>query len=417
MSVASLVVAVVVSQNYQGYPVAPRTTGMGGAATALGRGVGNSFYNPASIAWGDKELVGDVSGNLFAGSLTSLSSQFGLETEAPRFSVQIIPSNLSLEWRGLKLGPLSLSDRWGLGVSVVAPFDVVLGSLVSSPDRSALVMVDSTERVYAISNTVAYQLTDELGIGLSLVAMYRQYDAIAIVDRYDENAFETAMLKQSRKSISHGLSVGAQWRPASGFRAGLSVRFPVTSVFGFGDDHGRATVRVAGVPELARDVVDRRVEARYEQPWRFNLGLAWERERAFALAADVSVYTPLTYVSERDADTGATLQVTHLLPVVNFAVGAEFFVGGHGLRTGFFSDHSPVPDDGAVESPRVNRYGGTFSFDLERKLYRTEIGVLLSIGSVRSSTSDVASGTFQRIETSGTEFRGILTYSSTLKFF
>jgi hypothetical protein len=415
---AAFLVALVLAQNYQGYPIAPRSSGMGGTATALGNGASNTFYNPSAVAWNDESMTGDVSGNLFAGSLTTLSSQFGLETQVPRLGVQIIPSNMSFEWRGLELGPIKLSKKWGLGISVVAPFDVELSSLVSTPDRSTLAIINSLERVYAIYNSIAYRLTDDFGIGLAIVAMYRQFSNTAIFDHLEKGGlFESAVIQQSRKSVSHGLSVGTQWRPANGFRLGGSVRLPVTSVFGFGDDHGRITVTAPNLPQPARVTIDRQVEARYERPWRFNLGLAYERPKSFALAADISAHTPLEYVSERDVATGATLEVTRLVPVLNFSVGGEVFIKGSAVRAGFFTDHSPLPVELNLDTPRINRYGGTISLELERKLYRTEVGILVSVGLIRATTADAVGGTFAPVPVSGTELRGIITYSSTLRFF
>ncbi len=412
--ISALLISVVLSQNYQGYPVAPRSTGMGGAATALGRGAGNTYYNPATIAFGDAALIGDVSGNVLAGSLTRLSSQFGQTSNTPTFGFQLIPSNYSFEWRGLDLGPIHLSDRWGLGVSVLAPFDVVLGTNVSTADSQAL--INSTERVYAIYNSVAYRFSDEIGIGLSVVAMYRQFDGTVFLDHFTDGKIVTATLKESRKSISHGLAFGMQWKPLNGFRAGLSIQLPITSVFGWGDNNGRITVTDAD-GKLVHQSLDQKVESRYELPWRFNLGLAYEVTKKWAIAADLSVHTPLQYVSERDLTTGATLNMMRLLPVVNVNVGAEFYVGGRGLRTGFFTDHSPNAITGSLDAQSINRYGWTASMDIERKLYRTEIGVLFSVGFIKANTPDLVSGSLDPIAVNGTEFRGMITYSSTLKFF
>jgi len=413
--ISALLISVVLSQNYQSYPVAPRSTGMGGAATAMGSGAGNTYYNPAAIAFGDAALIGDVSGNVLAGSLTRLSSQFGQTSNTPTFGFQLIPSNYSFEWRGLDLGPIHLSDRWGLGVSVLAPFDVVLGTNVSTADSQAL--LNSTERVFAIYNTVAYRFSEEIGVGLSVVAMYRQFDGTVFLDHFSDDKFVTATLKESRKSISHGLAFGAQWKPVNGFRLGLSIQLPITSVFGWGDNSGRATAIDPDTGKLVHRSLDQKIESRYERPWRFNLGLAYEVRKKWSIAADVSVHTPLQYVSERDLTTGATLTMTRLLPVVNVAIGSEWYVGGRGLRTGFFTDHSPNPVGSSLDLQNINRYGWTASMDIERKLYRTEIGVLFSVGFIKANTPDIVNGSFDSTPVNGTEFRAMITYSSTLKFF
>lgn len=414
---SALLLTLVLAQNYQGYPVAPRSTGMGGAAVAMGAGAGNSFYNPGAIAW-SSQMTGDVSGNLFAASLTDSSSTFGTKSVQPAFGFQIIPSNMSFEWRGMSLGPIHLSEKWGLGVSVVAPFDVQLDGLASAPNAKAFASLSSLERVYAIYNSIGYRVTDEFGIGLSVVAMYRQASGTMMIDTLDETTgrFTVVDLQQTRKSVSHGLGVGLQWRPSNGLRAGLAIRLPVTSVFGFGNDVGRLTVLDTTNNVSGRIALDRQVEPHYERPWRFSGGLAYEKPSQFAVAADVTGYTGLEYISEIDAKTGQTLEVTKLLPVVNVAVGGEVFIGATALRAGFFTDHSPYPAGlSNAGTPRINRYGGTISLTLERKLYRTEVGLLFSGGHFESTTLDVVGGSLAPITASGTEYRLVATYSSTLK--
>lgn len=411
-----LFAALFICQNYQGYPIGPRTTGMGGAATALGVGAGNSFYNPAAIAWAS-EWTGDVSGNLVAVSFSTTTSELGQARPTPQFSLQLIPANMSFEWRGLKLGVVDLSKRWGLGVSIIAPFDLRLSQLVSTSDRTTLGIVDVDERTYAIYNSIGYRVTDALGIGFSIVAMYREVTANASLEHSDGEVFESVVLRQTRRAVGHAIAIGASYRPSNGFRAGLAIRAPVTQVFGFGDDNIAATFFRAGDPEITRSVIARKVESRYERPWRFNFGLAYELPKRFAIAADLSVFTPLDYVSERDASTGETLEVTRLVPVVNAAVGVEVYLGTVGTRLGFFTDHSPYPRDGQsnLSIPRIDRYGGTLTFNYERRVHKTEIGVMVSGGRTFTTTLDLTGGTLQPIPATGNDVRVAIVYSSTLK--
>jgi hypothetical protein len=66
-----------------------------------------------------------------------------------------------------------------------------------------------------------------------------------------------------------------------------------------------------------------------------------------------------------------------------------------------------------------HRLAGTgtaaLSLTLDRKLFRTEVGIALSGGSFTTSSLDVSSGALNTVRASGVELRGVVTYSSTLK--
>ena len=412
----ALVLTLLLGQNYMGYPVAPRAAGMGGAAAALGEGAANTFYNPAAVAWGTTPST-DVSGNVFAASLTRLTGEFGDSVTRSRFGLQVIPSNMTFEWHGLKFGPVNLGDRWGAGVSIVAPFDIQLGSLTAASDGSTLVLMETAESTYAIYTSLGYQLTDRVSIGVSVVAMYRSFTATAVTDRDTETFHESLAYFLSEKSIGHALAFGAQWRPEVGFRLGGAVRVPLQQVYGFGEEHGRLSAYDKTSRTFFSTSVDRAFEARWERPWRFNLGVGWESDR-FALAAELTAFTPLEFISARDSATGETLEVTRLRPVLNVSVGAEVRFGRQALRAGFFTDHSPhpAPAVGQPLSPEVDHYGGTLSLAWDRAPFASELGLVVTGGRLTTLGYDVVGGTFAPIQARGSEWRFMVTYSSTIRY-
>lgn len=412
-----LFTALLLAQNYQPYPVAPRASGMGGAAAALGEGAGNTFYNPGAMAFGSTSNV-EVSGTVFGLDLTTLKGELGDNLSRTRVGFAIIPSNLSLETHGLELGPIHLSDRWGLGVSVLAPVNVSLSSIVGSADQSTLVVREKTENIYTIYNDVGYRLTDDFGLGVSVVAVYRAYKASAFTDRNDGTSFDSLSYTREEQTIGHALSFGAQWKPQFGLRLGGSLRMPLQNVFGWGEEHLRFTSVDPVTKALTRVATDRRLDAKYERPWRFNLGVAWEVPERFAVAVELIGYTGRTYVSLRDAEGGETLAATRLAPVVNVAIGVELYVGKRAIRAGFFTDRSPYTDahSDVTDFERIDRYGGTLSTTFQRGIFSTEIGLVFAAGKLSTQGYDVRGGAFDPVEASGLQWSALLTWSSSVRY-
>ena len=414
---SALLLAMLLSQNYQPYPVAPRAAGMGGAASALGEGSGNTFYNPAALAFSTSTSV-EVSGNVFGIDGSTTQGDIGDGSSHTRFGFAIIPANLSLETHGLKFGPFVLSDKWGIGVSLLAPFNFSLNSVTTSVDKGTVVFRDTNELVYTIYNNLAYRISDELGLGFSVVAVYRRFDTSANSIRDSADAYQSFTYQREESTLGHTLAFGFRWKPALGLRLGAGARLPLQNVYGSGDDRLRESTfnRTTGV--LTSQSYDRPLDVKYEQPWRFHLGAAWEVANTWALAAELVFYTPYTYAQLRHSETGETLATTRLQAVVNVAVGAEIFLGSHPLRFGFFTDRSPLgeptPDDAIPE--RIDRYGGTLSIGFQRALFQTELGVLFAAGKLRALGYDTTGGTFSPLVADGFQWRAMLTLSSTLRY-
>lgn len=413
---SALLLALLLAQNYQAWPVGPRTSGMGGAATALGVGSGNTLYNPAALAFSTQSTV-TLSGQVFGLEGVSLRGELGDTTSHTNVGIFVIPSNMSLEVHGLDFGPLRLSDRWGLAVSMVAPLSFAVKSTVANSDNSTTVYRDVTETTLTIYNSLSYRFSEELGFGVSIVAMYRDAATISIAQRDGADGYQSLTYLRTEHTLGHTLDFGGQWRPANGLRVGFATRLPLQNVVGFGSERGRVTSydRATGAFTLA--AVDRNLELKYELPFRFNFGLAYEQPRRFAVAADVAVFTPYTYLAARDVDTGQTLLTRRLLPVVNFALGAEVWLGPRPLRFGLFTDFSPtgaVTVDGA--SQRIDRYGATIGTSFERPMFHSDVGLLFAAGRLQALGYDLAHGTFAPVLADGLQWRLMLTYATVLDY-
>ncbi|PZR12034.1 MAG: hypothetical protein DI536_17085 [Archangium gephyra] len=412
----ALVLALVLAQNYQAYPVAPRASGMGGAATALGSGGSNTFYNPAALSFGDAFTV-DVSGSVYSIEGGTLRGQVGDLNQYSRFGFSAIPSNITYEVHGLDLGPLHLSEKWGLSVSILSPYDQSKQTLINSKSNNTFVTSSTSESVYTIYNTASYRVTPALGIGVSVVAMYRRYSTSTTSDLNNDKLFESVSYTRSEQTLGHALAFGIQWKPLSGFRSGLSVRLPLQHVFGFGEAHirGAGFAKESGV--FAHSSQDSIIEPRFEMPWRLNAGIGWEKARQWAVALDLNAYTPYRYISLRDQATGQTLETRTLNTVFNVAVGVELYLFNRPWRAGFFTDHSNVGDleESDIGTERINRYGGTISTVLDRGQRTTEAGLIFAAGSLQTRGADFAGGTLQTQIATGFEWRVMGIWTTTLR--
>jgi hypothetical protein len=200
-------------------------------------------------------------------------------------------------------------------------------------------------------------------------------------------------------------------------RVGFAMRLPLQSVAGFGGEQGRVTRfdKVSGAFTL--EAVDRGLDLKYELPFRFNFGLAYEQPRRFALAVDAAVFTGYSYLGARDAETGETLVTRRLRPVVNVAAGGELWLGARPLRLGVFTDLSAVgavSTDGA--SQRIDRLGATLGTTFEREMFRSDVGLLFAIGKMEALGFDLSNGSFAPVLAEGLQWRLMLTYATVLDY-
>lgn len=413
---SALLLALLLAQNYQAWPVGPRTAGLGGAATALGEGSGNTLYNPAALAFSLGSTV-TLSGQVLGLEGVSLRGELGDTASHTNVGLFVIPSNMSLETHGVDLGPLRLSDRWGLAVSMVAPLSFTVKSTIANQDSSTTVYRDVTETVLTIYNSLSYRFSEELGFGVSIVAMYRDTATISIAERAAAEGYQSLTYLRTEHTLGHTLAFGGQWRLANGLRLGLATRLPLQSVAGFGSERGRVTSYDRATGAFSLTSVDRNLDLKYELPFRFNFGVAYEQPRRFAVAADVAVFTPYSYLAARDADTGQTLLTRRLLPVVNVAVGAELWLGTRPVRLGLFTDFSPagpVSADGA--SQRIDRFGATLGTSFERPMFHSDVGLLFAAGRLQALGYDLAHGTFAPVLAEGLQWRLMVTYATVLDY-
>ncbi len=410
--------------NYQPSPVAPRAMGMGGAGVATVDGASGIYYSPGSLAFGHKGQL-SVSGNLYGLIGGRIGQEFGPNTANTYVTIAAVPTNLSVERHGFKLGKLEVSDRWGFGISVLSPINVKIASISSSTDQSALVLRNTSEFVYTIYAGMAYRIRDNLGIGMALSTVYRQFQSSfdATIDRPGRYLQATQSL--TAYTIGASVSFGARGEPIKGLTLGFGLHLPVTNLLGFGDARERVVVIDPigpvgdGVGTYQKFGRTRKLAASYTVPARITAGLAYAATKRWTIAFDFHLWLPHSYNPLRDRDTKEILSRVDLNWTFNINVGVETWIKQKWpLRFGFFTDRSPTRQvyAGELASGRQDLYGATASVGMRGAISDNEFGVLVSGGPTQSGAVDLASGTLEETSAHGFQWRLFVTYSTLLHY-
>ncbi len=407
--------------NYQPSPVAPRAMGMGGAGCGIVDGAAGMFYTPGSLAFGERGEL-SVSGNLYGLIGGRIGQGFGPGSSETYLTIAAVPTNVSGERHGFRLGKLSVSDRWGFGISVLSPINFKVAALASSKDQSALLVRTTSEFVYTIYVGMAYRVRPNLGVGMAIVTAYRQFQSSfdATVDRSSQ--YLQASQSLTAYTVSGALSFGVRAMPLPGLDLGVGLHLPLIPLFGFGDARERGVVITPfadGVGEYQRFGRKRDLEARYALPTRISFGASYRIAGRYVVALDLHVWTPHQYNAVLDKQTKEILNRVDLDWTVNLNLGFETKIRNRWpLRLGFFSDRSPVRRvfAGELASARQDLYGATISGGFRGTISENEVGLLASGGPTLSGAVDLASGTLQETRARGSQWRVFVTYSTQLHY-
>ncbi len=404
---------------YQGYPVAPRGLGMGGTLTALGEGSASLYYNPAAVASGPRVRV-QMSGSLYGLLGGTQRDAYGQNVSYRYMAFQVIPANLSMEVHGLKLGKLRLSNRWGFGVSILAPYSFKFSSVTNDRQSGSLVLRKIDDLTYSVYAGAGYQIASNAAVGVSLVAVYRNIEQSYLVQRDQPGFFLSGSGEQSLTTVGHTLAFGVRYSPRPHLWLGVGLHLPLQHLFSFNSREAtRTAVFVDGLGGATsqRDV---KVSARFVIPLRLNLGLGWQVDHRWAIAIGVQLWMPHTYNSAVEQGSDRVLAVNRHAFTANASIGLETWVRGgrNPIRFGFYTDHSPLtkPTLDSGLGDKVDLYGGTFSIGFRRTMFDSEVGLIGVGGPTRAIGFDLAGGTLQAREVQGVQWRVFLGYATALNY-
>lgn len=411
--------------NYQSYPIGGRATGMGGAYTAIADDSAGAYYNPAGPAF----AVGDslsVSTNLYGLVGGRSVGAFGRGVDFSYSGVNIIPSAAS-SLSHLGASSREHPSRWVFVFNVFAPQTFQLNERSVLNNGATTLFSSWDESTLLAGPSLSLRLSDRLAVGIAAFGAYHSLTTRSdITDTFSgapmgtASDFIQATSNHSQSDIGVVLSAGVRWEPVPGLQLGLSLRSPTIHIYGSGSAFNRVAVvfpSAGMVPSVTSHVDD--VETRSVLPMRIGVGAAWVRRGRFAIAADLSVYLPVTYdaiVSTRDPSLNVTVEHD---AVVNGALGIEYYLlPTLPVHAGVFTDLSPVPPPslGGSTEDHVNLVGATLGVGKYSEHTSTQLGLVGSFGGVRSLGVDLSSGSYDTVLTQGTQWRLYVVLSGSYNF-
>jgi len=397
---------------------------MGGAITALADGADTLYYNPAGLAFGPGHQI-QVTSSLYGITGTTLNGALGGGSADLRsMNLQVVPANISFEVKGLNLGRLHLSKRWGLGLSILAPYSFKFGAASEDRGLGKLYIRNLQESTYSVYLGVAYRIRDRLSFGLAIVAVFRQVDDAYDFSRDFGPVHVAASGEQNTMTLGHSLAFGVRYRPREHLWLGVGLHLPLQHLASFASTaRNRFTVLKETAPGMFTGTTmsnSRDLDVRFTLPLRLNLGLAWEVSHRWALSAGITMWMPHEYNSIMDRATHTVLAVNRHAFTINAQAGAEVWLrrGTLPLRMGVFTSRSPI-DHPTVDSglgDKFDLYGGTVSIGFRRAFAESELGVLVAGGPVTGLGFDLVGGTFKESPLDGTRWEAMISYSTRLHY-
>lgn len=311
---------------------------------------GAVFFNPASSAWieetrimlGVHSLIGNVR---YSERNSNVVGKQDRNITSPAF----VP-NLYL------VQPLTENLNLNLGISATS------GTSTTYRDRwqGRYFALKTEVSVIEISPSLSYKITDELSLGIGLLAQYAKAE---MSQAADFSPFGDGQLKLKGDSTAFGYSLGLLYRPTSTTKIGLGWRSKLSHTIDF---DSRLRIPAAAAPYVGgKSRITGKAKSDLTLPASANLGIQQEITEKLTLLFDVS-WTQWSDMKElkvkfkKNAVPGVNErnEIMKWKDNWRFALGAEYKLNEKWtLRNGVAFDHTPVrnKDLRVAKLPDTNR--------------------------------------------------------------
>ena len=353
--------------NYQNYIIGDRAPGMGGAVAASADSVDAAYYNPAGLAHSRSNQV-SVSASLYGVQERRIENAFGPGEDLDARSFVTVPSAVGSVYR---LGP-SLVGAF----SVLVPYDYSAHEMASDGELGHRNLYSAQDRVLWVGPSVGWTAGPDLSLGVSVFGVYRTLSRFISIYWQDEALLYSD--DQKIDALSAVVLLGAQYRLAEHWRAGLVLQPPSQPILGSGSFQAQA-VAGSGTGDDGNSSFAADLDARYDMPGRMTVGLGWNDAR-WGCGLDVTHHFALQYVAFKGWDEGGNRvrQESEADAVTDINLGAEYvYLDRYPLRAGFFTSFSAAPE---AEVGATHRTGGTDLYGVTASVGRRGPSILTNVG-------------------------------------
>lgn len=399
--------------HYVNILVGDRAADMAGAYTAVSDNASGCYYNPAGIVYGAGSNLSasvnafSVANKTYKGALTVVTPSGDKKKDWTQTSTILLPNFFGSTY----------ATRYGtIGFSYAVPdsvqrrqkqsFSDVKTTLVGAKISDYVININDVDNTYVFGPTFAKKFGDSFSLGLTLYGTYR--DATVIRNQYlhladtdpdpltpdYSNGFEWRNGYIYRNEIGIKPIFGMMWAPADKWVFGVTAsrKYIVSSTH---DTQTTINSNIGADPNAATllkssDDVDR------ELPMEAKFGIAYFASPALLLAADVTYNSAsgtftrdeqtIRYLNPANPSAGHTVLEDEMQPVINFALGAEYYFSDrYALRGGVYTDYSStnqLAKDGATanQPEHVDLIGGTLTLTRFTRSTSTTLGLGYSSG-------------------------------------
>ncbi len=366
-----------------------RAMSMGGAFVGLADDYSAGFWNPAAASQFDWTTLG-----------------FYMAYYSPSSSYEYGAADISTEFANS--GPAALGalfipvgERLDVGISfyTLSHFQVMwpgaaIGDITGDPESR-----DWSTKVWVMTfaPSITYKLSDTFSLGLALNLNYGSYDLfmykgpVEVELELGPSIIDVGAYSDSGNGLGIGATLGLYYKASEMFSLGVTLRTPSKITI-----RGRSSSSNFNPLDYATDS-----KTFLNMPLWIAGGIAVRPAQSLTLTADVH-YTQWSAVdtirTEYDSQvwnvvfqqSGADFIPTYWEDTIQIRFGAEFKISKVALRTGFYTDPSPVPDKTMnFHFPMVDANGLTFGLAYDGRgpsLHGVQIGFGIEYGMGKERT-------------------------------
>ncbi len=319
-----------------------RAIAIGGAFAGIADDTSAIFYNPAGLAFQQKNFAVSINGfNIWPTHEYSDSLGYNLQSK----------SNFSLPQIFFTF---KASERLTLGFGAYTPY---AGGGVEWNNSSFGLQLKSYMGIISLTPTLAYQISEKISFGFTL-NIYRGI----IEDTRTLQNIGTIKTEENGSALSVGFRL--MLKPSERLRIGLGVRGPAKMKMS-----GKTTVPIE-VPVLGLFEANLSSETEFNLPWDFSLGISYKLSETFLLSTSLqyTMWSALDNVEKTLKNIPLvgdqkTIEPMNFKNIILWSVGAEYWVTPvFALRGGIGLDRWATPaetlDFANIDVDKVTLLGG-----------------------------------------------------------
>nr|WP_319398227.1 outer membrane protein transport protein [uncultured Carboxylicivirga sp.] len=338
------------AEGYQVNLQGNRQTGMGHTGTGLLMGASSMHFNPGALSFLNDKYEFSLGGS-------AIFSNNTFQKQSP--SIYEARTDNPVGTPFYFYGATKITDQLAVGLSVTTPYGNSL-SWGNDWDGRHLIQDISLQAIF-IQPTIAYQITDKLGIGVGFIAGNGAVDLNQALPIYDQNGVEGGV-NLSGNTWAFGYNAGITYKATDALTFGVNYRSEIMMKVEGGD----ATFTVPGA--VAGLYPNTNFGAELPMPANLTFGVGFKASDKLLLAFDLqhvgwSAYQSLNFDFEAETIPDSHNQRDYENTLI-YRLGAEYALNEKvQLRAGIYYDTTPIPEDLLTpETPGTNKTGISLGF-------------------------------------------------------